>query len=199
MPTSKPHSSICKSLRSRSISNMRGLSRNTSGPCRVNDRDDLPLCPPGTSVGPPVPANRRVHYSRSRPRLGPCLRRRGASVPDLSRRSLSICLFAKRTAPRPAHPRLVCPSAFTQTAAGFGRLQLSPAVSARHSGGACLECADSGTGSSDPPRGHSTHSATPAPAIDGGARSVDPAGITATQRPTGQRLPAAAPRRTAHR
>ena len=81
----------------------------------------------------------------------------------------------------PAHPRLVCPSALTHPALGAGRLRLSPAVSALHSGGACLDCTTSRSGSSDPSRGPSAHSSTPAPPVDGRAGSITPAGIAPPQ------------------
>ena len=46
---------------------------------------------------------------------------------------------------------------------GAGRLRLPLTVSAVHSAGACLDCTASRSGSSDPSRGHSAHSTTPAP------------------------------------
>jgi hypothetical protein len=52
-------------------------------------------------------------------------------------------------------------------ALGTGRLRLLPAVSAVHSGGACLDYTAPRSGSSDPSRGHSAHSTTSAPPVVG--------------------------------
>ena len=75
----------------------------------------------------------------------------------------------------------------------------SPPASAVHSGGTCLDRTTSRSGSSDPSRGLSAPSSTPAPRLDGRAGSTNPAGVAPPQRSAGQRLPAAAPYRYAHR
>src|SRR5688572_21650321 len=168
---------MCRSLLWRSISSMPELWRSTSGPYRDHGHEGLPLCSTGTPISAPVSTNRRVHYCRPRPRLGPFLSLRGTPLPHLPRRELSIPLLGKRTAPRSPHPRLVCPAALADPALGDGRLRLSPAFSARHSGGACLDCTDSRPGPPYPPRGYSAHSATSAPPVDGRAGSINPAGV----------------------
>ena len=108
--SSRGLSAVCES---------RGAAHQTR--TRQRSRETLPLCSAGTSVGAPVPASHRLPHCRPRSRLSPSVSWRRALLSDLSWRRASCRLFAKSTAPRSAHSRLVCRSALAQPA-------LAPAV-----------------------------------------------------------------------
>ena len=191
--------SICKSLLWRSISNMREPSRSTSGPYRnavMKLSRHAPLEHPlahqfqravESLTAALVPDSARQYRGTARDFLIYL----GEDHPD-------VC-FVKSVAPRPAHPRLVHPSALTYP-------PLAPAVYI------CrlmrLRCIleELAWTAQLPDLAHLIRREDfPRPpqrlprALTAAAGSINPTGVAAPQRSAGQCLPAAAPYRYAHR